>query len=96
MSGYLIVELEITDAEKFERYRELVPAIIEKYGGKYLVRGGDPETREGDWSPKRIVVLEFESTQRAKEFLDSEEYGPVKQMRLESANTKKMIIAEGV
>ena len=95
MSGYLIVELEITDAEKFERYRELVPAIIEKYGGKYLVRGGDTATVEGDWSPKRIVVLEFESTQRAKEFLDSEEYGPVKQMRLESANTN-MIIAEGV
>ena len=95
MSGYLIVELEITDSAKFERYRELVPAIIEKYGGRYLVRGGDPETLEGDWSPKRIVVLEFESTQRAKEFLDSEEYGPVKQMRLESANTN-MIIAEGV
>ena len=95
MSGYLIVELEITDTAKFERYRELVPAIIEKYGGRYLVRGGDPETLEGDWSPKRIVVLEFESTQKAKQFLDSEEYGPVKQMRLESANTN-MIVAEGV
>ena len=95
MSGYVIVELEITDAAKFERYRELVPAIIEKYGGRYLVRGGDPETLEGDWSPKRIVVLEFESTQKAKKFLDSEEYGPVKQMRLESANTN-MIVAEGV
>ena len=95
MSGYLIVELEITDAARFERYRELVPSIIEKYGGRYLVRGGDTETLEGNWSPKRIVVLEFESTQRAKEFLDSEEYGPVKQIRLESANTK-MIVADGV
>ena len=95
MSGYLIVELEITDAAKFERYRELVPAIIEKYGGRYLVRGGNLETLEGDWSPKRIVVLEFESTQKAKQFLDSEEYAPVKQMRLDSANTN-MIIAEGV
>ena len=95
MSGYLIVELEVTDAAKFERYRELVPAIIEKYGGKYLVRGGNPEPHEGDWSPKRIVVLEFESIQRAKEFLDSEEYGPVKQLRLDSANTN-MIVAEGV
>ena len=95
MSSYLIVELEINDGARFERYRELVPPIIEKYGGRYLVRGGDTETVEGDWSPKRIVVLEFESTQKAKQFLDSEEYGPVKQMRLESANTN-MIIAEGV
>lgn len=95
MSGYLIVDLEVTDGPKFEKYRELVPSIVEKYSGKYLVRGGDPETLEGNWSPGRIVVLEFESTQRAKEFLDSEEYGPVKQMRLESANTN-MIIAEGV
>ena len=95
MSGYLVVELEITDAARYQRHRELVPAIIEKYGGRYLVRGGDLETLEGDWSPKRIVVLEFESTNRAKEFLDSEEYGPVKQMRLESANTN-MIVVEGV
>ena len=95
MSGYLIVELEITDAAKFERYRGLVPAIIEKYGGRYLVRGGDTETVEGDWTPRRVVVLEFESTKRAKEFLDSEEYGPVKQIKLESANTN-MIVAQGV
>ena len=66
MSGYLIVELEITDAAKFEKYRELVPAIIEKHGGRYLVRGGNTETLEGDWSPKRVIVLEFESTQRPK------------------------------
>ena len=95
MSAYVLVELEITDAAKFESYRELVPSLIEKYGGRYLVRGGDAETVEGDWSPKRIVVLEFESTQRAKEFLDSEEYRPVKQIRLESATTN-MIVVQGV
>ena len=57
MSGYLIVDLEVTDGPKFEKYRELVPSIVEKYSGKYLVRGGDPETLEGNWSPGRIVVL---------------------------------------
>ncbi len=95
MAAYVLVELEINDAAKFERYRELVPSLIEKYGGRYLVRGGDTETVEGDWAPKRIVVLEFESTQRPKEFLDSEEYRPVKQIRLDSATTN-MIVAQGV
>ncbi len=95
MSAYLIVELEITDPAKFQRYRELVPPIIEKYGGRYIVRGGDTEVLEGSWEPKRIVVLEFETAQKAKECMESEEYQPVKQIRLESANTN-MVMVEGV
>ena len=94
MPAYLIVELDITDPVKFQRYRELVPSLIEKYGGRYIVRGGDTEVLEGDWAPKRIVVLEFETAQKAKELMDSEEYQPVKQLRLESANTN-IVMVEG-
>ena len=92
MAGYIIVELEITDPKLFAKYRDLVPPIIEQYGGKYIVRGGDTEVFEGDWNPKRIVVLEFESVQRAKEFMDSEEYAPVKQMRFDSANSNALVV----
>ncbi len=95
MSAYLIVELEVTDPAKFQRYRELVPPIIEGYGGRYIVRGGDTEVLEGNWTPKRIVVLEFETAQKANECMESEEYQPVKQIRLESANTN-MVLVEGV
>ncbi len=95
MSAYLIVELEVTDPAKFQRYRELVPPIIEKFGGRYIVRGGGTEVLEGNWEPKRIVVLEFETAQKAKELMESEEYRPVKQLRLESANTN-MVLVEGV
>ena len=92
MAGYVIVELDVTDPEKFEEYRKLVPPIIEQYGGKYVVRGGDTEVLEGDWKPKRIVVLEFESVQRAREFMDSEEYAPVKQIRFDSANSNVLVV----
>ena len=95
MAGYIIVELEVTDPEKFAKYRDLVPPIIEQYGGEYIVRGGDTEALEGNWDPKRIVVLKFESVQRAKEFMDSEEYAPVKQMRFDSANSNALVV-EGV
>ena len=58
MSAYAIVELEITDPELFETYRAQVPAIVARYGGEYLVRGGTVTTEEGDWQPKRVVVPE--------------------------------------
>ena len=92
MAGYVIVELDVTDPEKFEEYRKLVPPIIEMYGGEYIVRGGETQVLEGDWDPKRIVVLKFESVQRVMEFMNSEEYAPVKQIRLDSANSNVLVV----
>ena len=94
MSAYVIAELDITDPEKFAEYRGLVPATVEQYGGKYLARGGSVEVLEGDWNPARIVILEFESTEQAKKWIDSDEYTPVKQIRFESANTN-VVLVEG-
>ena len=66
MAGYVIAEVNVTDPEKFEVYRGQVGATIEKYDGKYVVRGGATETVEGDWNPQRLVILKFENVERAK------------------------------
>ena len=65
MPAYIIVEIDIVEPVGYEEYKKLAGATVEKYGGKYIVRGGKTEVLEGDWRPKRIVVLEFESAQRA-------------------------------
>ncbi len=94
MAAYVIVDIEVTNPEAFEEYRQRVPPLIAKYGGKYLARGGEMEKVEGDWSPTRIVVLEFESMERVKEFYYSEEYAPLKKLRL-SATKSNMVMVEG-
>ena len=92
MSVLLVFEIKITDPDKFEEYRKLVPPIIARYGGKYLVRGGPAKNVEGDWIPERIVILEFESEQTAHQFLHSSEYAPVKMIRMESSTSRGIIV----
>ena len=95
MAAYVVVDLEIVDTEKFERYRQLVPATIEKYGGRYMARGGKVETLEGSWSPKRFVLLEFPSIDRARAWYDSVEYAEPKALR-QSCTRSKIIVVEGM
>ena len=95
MPGYMIADVNVTDPEGFEEYRKLVSATIEAYGGRYLVRGGDTETVEGDWNPSRLVILEFDSVEQAKAWYYSEEYAGPKEMRHNSATTNA-IFAEGI
>jgi len=95
MPAYIIVDIEIADPAGYEEYKKLAGATVEKYGGKYIVRGGAVETLEDDWKPKRIVVLEFESVQRAKEWLNCEAYREPRKMRHRTAKTK-MIVVESV
>jgi uncharacterized protein (DUF1330 family) len=94
MAAYFIAELDITDAAGFEEYRQLVPATIEQYGGRYLVRGGQVETLEGEWQPKRVVVLEFPTVEQAKRWYDSEEYRVPKALRFRTTRSK-LILVEG-
>ena len=94
-AGYVIADVDVTNPTAYEEYRSLVGATIAKYGGKYVVRGGPYEKIEGDWTPNRLVIIEFESVARAKEWYSSEEYaGPLK-MRHQSASSN-LIIVEGV
>ena len=95
MSAYVIVEIDVLDPAGYEEYKKLAGATVEKYGGKYIVRGGRTEVLEGNWRPKRIVVLQFESMQRAREWLNCEEYREPRKMRHRTADTK-MILVEGV
>jgi uncharacterized protein (DUF1330 family) len=95
MVAYVIAEIDVQDSALFEEYRKLVPATITQYGGKYVVRGGATETKEGGWTPQRIVVLEFPSMARAREWYHSAEYAPALAMRLKAAKSR-VIFAEGV
>jgi uncharacterized protein (DUF1330 family) len=95
MPAYVIVEVDIVDPVGYEEYKKLAAATVARHGGKYIVRGGAVETLEGDWKPKRIVVLEFETAQRAKEWLNCEEYRQPRKMRHRTAKTN-MILVEGV
>ena len=94
MAAYLIADLDITDPVVFEEYRQQVAPLVAKYGGKYVVRGGAIETVEGDWSPKRLVILEFENMERLKAWYEGDDYRPVMAMRLRSAHSN-VVIVEG-
>ena len=95
MAAYVIAEVDVQDGALFEEYRKLVPATIAQYGGKYIVRGGATETKEGGWIPKRVVVLEFPSMDQARKWYHSPEYKPLLEMRLKAADAK-LILVEGV
>lgn len=94
MSAYIIAEVTVQDAELYEGYKAQVQPTLEKYGGRFLVRGGATEIMEGDWNPPRLVVLEFPSADDARAWWASEEYAGPKALRQRSAATR-MILAEG-
>jgi len=94
MAAYAIVEVTVTDAKLFEEYRKLVPATVEKYGGRYAVRGGTVESKEGGWNPARIVVLEFPTMEQARKWYHSPEYAPALALRHKAASAK-LILVEG-
>ena len=95
MPAFVIVEIEVRDPEAYETYRSLVPASLDAYGGKFIARGGATENLEGDWAPERIVVLEFPSLERARQWWASPEYRDAKAIRMRAARTR-MIAIEGV
>ncbi len=95
MAAYLIAEIEITDLETFKKYQADVPATIAKYGGKYLVRGGEVMPMEGGWEPKRVVVLEFPNMTTLKKWYESEDYQSIIAFRTD-ASEGKMVFVEGI
>jgi uncharacterized protein (DUF1330 family) len=94
MAAYVVAEVEVTDPVAYEEYRKLVPSTIARYGGKYLVRGGAVEVKEGGWQPKRLVVLEFSSMDQARKWYQSPEYAPALAIRLKAARSK-VVLVEG-
>lgn len=95
MAAYVIGEVEITDPQAYQEYAKGVPGTIAKYGGKYLVRGGAVEPKEGGWEPKRVVVLEFASMEQARKWYHSPEYAPLLALRHKAARAK-LLFVDGV
>ena len=95
MTAYVVVDINVTDPVRYEDYKNLAAPTVELYGGKYIARGGKTETLEGDWSPTRLVILQFETMEQAKNWHDSVEYGAAKSLRHETAFSK-MVVIDGV
>ena len=95
MAGYIVADIEITDPDEYQKYAQHTAATLEPYGGKFLVRGGQPETVEGDWKTKRIVIIEFPSVEQAKIWYDSPEYSAIKGIR-HGSTISNILLVHGI
>lgn len=95
MAAFVIVDVDVKDKERYEEYKKLTPGSLVPFGGRFVVRGGKVETLEGTWTPRRLVILEFPTMERAREWWGSETYGPAKALRQSCARTE-MVLVEGV
>ena len=94
--AYLIVEMNISDPERYKGYMAAAPAAVKAAGGEYLVRGGKHETLEGDWKPHRVAMLRFPSYEQAKAFYDGEMYRQARAKRAGATEYFNMVLVEGV
>ena len=95
MPAYVVAEVNVTNPEGYKEYTNVVAATVEKYGGRFLVRGGRAEVLEGEWPERRRVILEFPSVEAARKWWDSPEYEKPKALR--KANSEgRLILIEGV
>lgn len=95
MPAYVVIDIEVHDPATYDQYKLLAPPAIAAYGGRYLARGGRTETLEGDWTPKRLVILEFPSLERAQAWWASTEYAEAKALR-HRASSANMVVVEGL
>jgi len=94
MAAYLIGDIEVTDPALYDDYRKQVLATVQKFGGRFMVRGGKVEALEGGWSPKRLVMLEFPSMEQAQKWYRSSEYAPLITLR-QRASRGRLVLVEG-
>jgi uncharacterized protein (DUF1330 family) len=95
MPAYVIAHIDVTDPVNYEDYKKMVPSTIALYGGRFLARGPKPEVLEGDWQPKRLVIVEFPSVERAREWWASPEYAAAKAKR-QATSTGTLVILDGL
>ena len=94
MAAYVIAEIDVHDPASYDNYGGGVPASLAKYGGRFLVRGGAIESKEGGWQPSRLVVIEFSSMDKAREWYNSPEHQAILPIRQKAANSK-VVFVEG-
>jgi uncharacterized protein (DUF1330 family) len=95
MPAYVIVETDVHDPEQYERYKAASPGAIAASGGRFLARGGELAVLEGDWRPRRLVLLEFADLEAAKRWYDSPDYRAARRLR-EGAAMLQMVAVEGL
>jgi len=95
MRGYILAEVEITNPEGYRNYAAMVPATIEKFGGRFLSRGGANTPLEGEWPQRRRVIIEFPTVEAARRWYDSPEYEKPKALRIANSNSR-LLLLEGV
>jgi uncharacterized protein (DUF1330 family) len=95
MPAYVIADVDVHDSAGYEAYRQQVPAIIARYGGRYIARGGATEVLEGDWSPKGCVLIEFPGMAQLKAWWSSPEYRPLRAIRERTARSN-LVATEGL
>lgn len=92
MAAYIIGRVNVTDPEQYAKYMARTPEVVASFGGKFIARGGPKETLEGPEETNRVVILEFPSYQRARDFFHSDAYQQVKQLRLDAADAQFVLI----
>ena len=95
MAGYSVSDINVKNPEAYKEYMALAAPLVAKFGGRYLVRGGQVTPGEGDWTPKRVVILEFPDNESLMAFRNSPEYAPVGEIRHKAADTKSFRV-EGI
>ena len=94
MKAYLVLDLTIHDFAGFRPYIAAIPAFIEKHGGRYIVQGVQPTIMEGDWTPDRLVVIEFPARKDAEAFLRDPECQDLFRIR-HATTTSRLVLADG-
>jgi uncharacterized protein (DUF1330 family) len=92
MPAFLIADIDVRDDDTYRAYREANPAIVRQFGGRYIALGGEVRVLEGDWQPRRTVIIEFPDMQAISAFYDSPEYRKLREIRWKSADSRLVVI----
>jgi len=92
MAAYVFAQIEVTDPATYDDYRRQVLPTVTKFGGKFIVRGGKVDPKEGDWKPQRMIALEFPSMEQAQKWYHSPEYAPLIKLRQKAAKGRLIIV----
>jgi uncharacterized protein (DUF1330 family) len=95
MPAYVVAHVEVTDPDRYAQYRSMVLGTITPFGGRFLVRGPQPEVLEGSWDPKRLVIVEFPDAEHARRWWSSPEYAEAKAIR-QATSVGTLVLLEGV
>ncbi|OAF05600.1 hypothetical protein AYJ54_01475 [Bradyrhizobium centrolobii] len=94
MKAYLVLDLSVNDFAGFKTYITEIPAFIARHSGRYIVRGVQPTTIEGDWTPERLVIIEFPEREKAEAFLSDPDIQELFKLR-HATTTSRLLLADG-